>query len=240
MNDLTQTQPQDRRDELKTNLAAVHARIDRACAAAGRDPREISLIAVTKRFPGTDADTLVDLGIRDVGENLDQEASAKVAQLARRAQVRVHFIGQLQSNKARHVAGYADVIQSVDRPRLLSPIARGAGEAGRAVDVLIQVSLDGDPARGGTLPVDVPGLADEIVSRPGLRLRGVMAVAPLDRDPAGAFADLAIVSRSLRERHSQAEWISAGMSSDLEAAVAHGATHLRVGAAILGSRPSRR
>ena len=229
-----------RERELAQRLDALETRVVAACQAAGRPRDDVTVIAVTKRFPVDDLDTLVRLGVRDVGENLDQEASAKAAQMAQRDLVRVHFVGQLQSNKARHVATYADVVHSLDRSRLLTPLSRGAAEHGREVGVLIQVSLDGDPARGGSASDEVPRLAQEVADTEHLRLRGVMAVAPLGADPAAAFARLHEVSQGLRERHPEAWWISAGMSGDLEAAVAQGATHLRVGAAILGSRASRR
>jgi pyridoxal phosphate enzyme (YggS family) len=197
---------------------------------------------VTKTFPASDVRILAALGVRDVGESRDQEASAKAAELTD-LDLRWHFVGRLQSNKARSVAAYASVVQSLDRGSLVGPLSAGAERAGREVGVLIQVSLDGDPARGG-LPVD-PGsgvdallaLADRVVDTPHLALRGVMAVAPRAADPLAAFARLAEVSDRLADLHPAASWRSAGMSGDLEQAVASGATHLRVGSAILGSRP---
>ncbi len=230
----------DRRAELARGLSAVHERIDAACAAAGRTAAEVTLVVVTKRFPASDVDLLAELGVVDVGENLDQEASEKLADMVAPDRVRLHFIGRLQSNKARHVGTYASVVHSVDRPKLLRLLSHGAAEAGRLVDTLIQVSLDGDLERGGALIGSVPSLADAVASTEGLRLRGVMAVAPLEADPRDAFARLRSVGEGIRADHPEATWISAGMSGDLEAAVAEGATHLRVGAAILGPRPSRR
>ena len=229
-----------RRAELEHNLAAVHARIEAACAAAGRDPAEVTLIAVTKFFPASDVDLLADLGVRAVGENRDQEAAAKFAEVTRRADLRVHFIGQLQSNKASSVVGYADVVQSLDRVKLVGALDRAAGRAGRRLEVLVQVALDEAEGRGGVVPAQAPALADAVAASEHLDLRGVMAVAPLGADPAPAFARLRDVADGIRASHPDASWISAGMSGDLEQAVAHGATHLRVGTAILGSRQSHR
>lgn len=228
-----------RRDELRASLAAVRARIDRALADAGRTDA-VSLVVVTKFFPAGDVDLLAELGVTDIGENRDQEASAKVEQLAHRGVLTVHFIGQLQSNKAGSVAHYADVVQSVDRTKVARALDRAAAAAGRVLDVTVQVSLDASEGRGGVAPRDAPALGDLVAGSPALRLRGVMAVAPLDADPRPAFARLREVSDGIRADHPEATWVSAGMSGDLEAAVAEGATHLRVGSAILGSRQSHR
>ncbi|GGB88920.1 alanine racemase [Knoellia flava TL1] len=227
-----------RRDELATRLGEVRARIDRAASAAGRDTGDVELVVVTKYFPASDVNHLVDLGVRHIGENKDQEAGAKVAEIARRDEVTVHFIGQLQSNKAGHVAAYADVVQSVDRAKIVTALDRGAQRHGRRLDVLLQVALDDDEGRGGARPGDVPALADLVEDAEALRLRGVMAVAPLGGDPRRAFARLREVADGIRAGHPDATWVSAGMSADLEDAVAEGATHLRVGTAILGTRPS--
>lgn len=227
-----------RQDELEANLARVHDRIERAARSAGRDPVELELVVVTKNFPASDIDDLVDLGIRHIGENKDQEAGDKVAELARRDGVTVHFIGQLQSNKANHVASYADVVQSVDRPKIVIALDRAAEKSGRRLDVLLQVALDSTGGRGGVAPDEVPGLAELVASTGSLTLRGVMAVASLGGDPRRDFARLREVADGIRAAHQEATWISAGMSGDLEEAVAEGATHLRVGTAILGSRPS--
>lgn len=228
-----------RRAELERSLTQVGERIERACADTGRDPADLTLIVVTKRFPLEDVLALHELGVRDIGENRDQEAGEKVMALRDRLGAdapTVHFIGQLQSNKAGHVAGYADVVQSADRAKIVDALARGAQAAGRELDVLVQVGLDADEGRGGVRPDAAGALADRVAGLDGLRLRGVMAVAPLGADPAPAFARLREVADGIRSNHPDAHWISAGMSGDLEAAVAHGATHLRVGTAILGSR----
>ncbi len=231
----------ERRAELEANLTAVRERIDAACVAAGRPREEVELIVVTKFFPRSDLDLLADIGVRDIGENREQEASAKLADGGTPPGVRTHFIGQLQSKKAGAVARWADVVHSVDRTKLVGALARGAERAGRELTVLLQVDLEegAHGQRGGAAPQDLPALADAVAASP-LRLGGVMAVAPLGADPDPAFARLAEISRGLRETHPEATWISAGMSGDLESAVRHGATHLRVGTAILGTRPDRR
>jgi len=226
-----------RRDQLAANLAAVHARIATACAAAGRDPSEIRLTVVTKFFPASDVRLLAELGVTDVGENRHQEAEAKAAEVADEA-IRWHFIGGLQSNKAAAVAQYADVVESVDRLKLVEPLDRGARDRRLPVECLIQVSLDppGAGGRSGADPVDVLELADRITAAPHLELRGVMGVAPLGGDPAEAFARLAEVAAVVVDSYPAATWISAGMSGDLEEAIAAGATHVRIGSAVLGDR----
>jgi pyridoxal phosphate enzyme (YggS family) len=173
-----------------------------------------------------------------MGENRDQEAAAKAAALSD-LRITWHFVGQVQTNKAASVASYADVVHAVDRLRLVDALSRGAGQARRDVAVLIQVSLDDDPrGRGGARPADVPAVADAVAGAAGLTLRGVMAVAPLGGDPAAAFGRLAEVHERLTRDHPAATWRSAGMSEDFEAAIKAGATHLRVGTALLGRRPA--
>ncbi|HYJ74892.1 MAG TPA: YggS family pyridoxal phosphate-dependent enzyme [Kineosporiaceae bacterium] len=227
-----------RREEVATGLDRVRARISAACAGAARDAADVTLVVVTKTYPASDVALLAELGVRDVGENRDQEAAAKHAAVADLG-LRWHFIGQLQSNKARSVAGYADLVHSVDRPSLVTALDRAAAGHDRVLDCLLQVSLDGDPARGGVPVADLPGLAERAAAAENLRLRGVMAVAPLGADPLRAFAPLRELLATVREHAPQADLISAGMSGDLEAGVTSGATHLRVGSAILGSRPPR-
>ncbi len=231
----------ERRAELARGLDAVRARIAAACAKAERDPADVQLIAVTKFFPVTDVRMLLDLGVRDIGENRDQEASEKLTDpILDGADLTRHFIGQLQSNKAASVVSYADVIHTVDRRKLVGALARAADRLGRTPKVLVQVSLDDAPDRGGAPVADVPALADAVASEPALQLAGVMAVAPLEADPDAAFGRLWEVASRIRADHPHATWVSAGMSGDLEAAVRHGATHLRVGSAILGKRPTLR
>lgn len=223
-----------RREQLAASLSALEERLVAACAAAGRPRDEVRLVAITKTRPASDVALLRDLGVADVGENRDQEARDKAAAVPG---VRWHFVGGLQTNKARSVASYASVVHSVDREPLVDALSAGALRAERVLEVLLQVSLDGDPARGGALPADLPRIAEAAVAAPGLHLAGVMAVAPLGADPAAAFAELAEVSARLRAAHPEATAISAGMSGDLEQAIAAGATHVRVGTALLGERP---
>lgn len=228
----------DRRDELAANLAAVHERIATACASVGRDPAEVTLVVVTKFFPESDVRLLAELGVRAVGENRHQEASAKAAACADLG-LSWHFIGSIQSNKAAAIAAYADVVESVDRVKLVGALDRGAREHGRVVDCLVQVSLDppGSTARGGAAPAEVADVAAAVEDAEALRLRGVMAVAPLGEPPLPAFERLAGIAAELRRVHPGADLVSAGMSGDLEEAVRCGATHVRVGSAILGPRP---
>jgi PLP dependent protein len=234
-----------RRADLSTNLARVQERIRTACRASRRAPDDVQLIVVTKYFPSADIEVLCQLGVTDIGESRDQEASAKIASLPPeiRQRLHLHFIGQVQSNKARSVAAYADTVHSIDRDRLVFALDRAAIAAGRDIGALVQVSLDpgadtgAGAGRGGIPLAGVPALANTIAAAQRLRLRGLMAVAPQGVDPAEAFARLATMAADLRPHHPGATWISAGMSADLESAVANGATHLRVGSAILGSRP---
>ncbi len=254
----------DRRSaERADRLAAVRARISAAGAAAGRDPAEITLIAVTKTYPASDVLALASLGVTDFGENRDQEAAPKAAEVAAAfaaaglaappvtdatgaaagKPVTWHFIGQLQTNKAHSVAGYADVVHSVDRTRLVRALGAAAATmppgrnvAGAALSCLVQVSLDADPSRGGVPADRVLEIAKAIEAEPWLALGGLMAVAPLDADPVRAFAPLRRLSAVVRSVNPAATVISAGMSGDLEPAVAAGATHLRIGTALLGNR----
>jgi PLP dependent protein len=227
--------PDARTAVLAANLAALRRRIATACASAGRDPAELTLIAVTKTFPAEDVLRLLALGVPDIGENRDQEARAKAAAVP---QARWHFVGRLQRNKCRSLARYASVVHSVDRLELVPALDDGVRRAGRdRLDVLVQVGFDRVPGRGGARPADVPALADAVAGTVALRLRGVMTIAPLGEDPVPAFADLAAIAARLRADHPHATVISAGMSGDLEQAIQHGATHLRVGTALLGGRP---
>ena len=227
-----------RRDEVAANLARVRDRIVSACGDSGRDPAEVTLVVVTKFFPVSDVRLLAELGVTDLGENRHQEAEAKAAE-CRDLDVRWHFVGGLQSNKAAAVAAYADVVESVDRRKLVRRLDEGAHGRSRPVDCLIQVSLDDPDAEGrsGAVPDDVPALAETIEAAGMLRLRGLMAVAPLGVDPRGPYQRLAAIHADLLASRPEATWLSAGMSGDLEEAVRAGATHVRIGTAILGSRP---
>jgi len=227
-----------RREELAARLAEVRRRIAKACAAAGRDAGDITLIAVTKTRPASDVRLLSELGLFDVGENRDSEAAPKAAQCAD-LNLTWHFIGQLQTNKAASVVRYASVVHSVDRLRLIRALGQAARRAERVIDCLIEVSLDGDPARGGAPAAEVPALAEALDAEPGVVLGGVMAIAPLGMVPADAFARLLASAEAVRAVRPSATVISAGMSGDLEAAVEAGATHLRIGTALLGDRGPR-
>ena len=225
-------------DELRSNLDVVRRRIADATAAAGRTD-EVGLVVVTKFFPASDVRLLAELGVTDVGENRHQEAEVKAAECADLG-LRWHFIGGLQSNKAAAVAAYADMVETLDRPKLVAPLGRGADARGNAVDVLIQVSLD-PPGANNRAGVDPDGLADlagQVALAEHLQLRGLMAVAPLGEDPMVSFERLANIRLGFLEQHPDATVLSAGMSGDLEAAITHGATHVRVGSAVLGPRPA--
>ncbi|MBB4910330.1 YggS family pyridoxal phosphate-dependent enzyme [Actinophytocola algeriensis] len=235
----------DRRAEIAAALDTVRERITAACRAAGRAENTVRLIAVTKTFPASDAALLTDLGVVDLGENREQEAGTKVADLRELrpdATVRWHMLGRLQRNKARAVARWAAEIQSVDSDRLVDALdkavrnAREAGDRTTPLDVLVQVSIDSDPERGGA-PLDtLMPLADHVARSSELRLRGLMAVAPLTMTPDEAFERLARASDRLREDHPEATELSSGMTGDLESAVTHGSTCVRVGTALLGTR----
>ncbi len=247
MTDMSAMVRPDRRAELAAGLARVRARIADACAAAGRDRGEVTLVAVTKTYPAGDVVALADLGVTDVGENRDQEAAPKAAEAAAAgAMPRWHFIGQLQRNKCRSVVRYADVVQSVDSLRLAGALDAAAAGRDRPLDVLVQVSIDGDPARGGALPDSadpdrgLDPVAEAVAGAGALRLGGLMAVAPLGWEPERAFARLAEVAHRFRGRFPEATVLSAGMSGDLEIAIGYGATHVRVGGALLGMRPTLR
>ncbi|EST23200.1 YggS family pyridoxal phosphate-dependent enzyme [Streptomyces roseochromogenus] len=250
----------DRKTELAGNLAKVEQRIAAACVAAGRRREEVTLIVVTKTYPASDVRILSELGVRHVAENRDQDAAPKAAACAD-LPLTWHFVGQLQTNKVRSVVGYADVVQSVDRTRLVTALSKEAVRAGREVGCLLQVALDAGESerepegarsslqgrwretggRGGVAPGGIEELADVVARAPGLRLDGLMTVAPLTGEYAGreraAFERLMDLSTDLRRTHPAATMVSAGMSADLEQAVAAGATHVRVGTAVLGVRP---
>lgn len=216
---------------LADRLHEVDSRIAEAARAAGRDPAELTRIVVTKFHPASVVRELVQLGVKDVGENRHQEAVAKAAEVAD-LDLAWHFVGQLQSNKARAVRRYASAVHSVDRSSLVAALASDSG----ALDCFIELNLTGDPGRGGVAPDDAPRLAEQVASTPGLLLRGVMAVAPLDAEPRRAFSRVRAISDSIRSVMPDATAISMGMSEDFAEAIAEGATHLRIGTAITGKR----
>jgi pyridoxal phosphate enzyme (YggS family) len=231
-----------REGELRGNVEQVRERIRAACEAAGRPEDSVTLVAITKTFPIEDVRTLASLGVTDTGENREQELKAKAPDAP---ELTWHFVGQLQSNKARSVVRLAQVVHSVDRVSLVGALSKAAVAEEKTVRCLLQVSLasygpegaETGMSRGGVAPGDVPDLAAAVAEADGLELGGVMAVAPLGSDPDEAFAALRAVSSRLRSEHAGAGWISAGMTGDLEAAIRQGATHVRLGRALLGTRP---
>ena len=225
-----------RRVDLRSRLADVDARISDAARSAGRDPSEITRIVVTKFHPAAMIGELHALGVRDVAESRQQELDAKRAELAGLDGLRWHMVGQVQTKKARTVRAAADVVDSVQRDSLADAL-HAADPDGAPLDVLLQVNLTDDPARGGVVPGLLVQLAEHVLTAcPSLRVRGVMAVAPLGEEPAAAFERVARAAETLRGTIADATWISAGMSGDFAEAIAHGATHLRIGTAITGPR----
>ena len=216
--------------EISANLQAITARIVSAAESAGRSPEEITLIAVTKTFPVTDVKILYELGVRDFGENRDQEGSVKFSELP--GDSNWHFQGQIQSNKLKSIAAWADVIHSIDdishAKKLSSLVA--------AKDIFVQVSLDNLPGRGGVNPEQLLEFLGEVTAHANLKVRGLMAVAPLDEPPLEAFKRLKTLSETVIKTHPNTWEISAGMSNDFEAAISQGATLIRIGSQILGVR----
>ena len=224
-----------RQAEIAANLDRVETQIAQACEAAGRARDEVTLIAVTKTYPASDAEILAELGVADVGENWHPEAERKKSET--RADLRWHFLGGLQTNKAAAVAKYADMVHSVDRPKLVRALNQGAESAGRILDCLVQVDLDTtDPGRAGVEPDKALELADLVSQSDHLHLAGLMVVAPLGVDPEPVFAQLATLSKQLQELHPSASVVSAGMSQDFATAIKYGTTHVRIGRSILGNR----
>jgi len=228
--------------ELSGRLNAVTRGISAACLDVGRSDSDITLIVVTKFHPASLVRDLAELGVRDVGENRNQEAAAKALEL-RELNLTWHFIGQLQSNKARAALEYTDVIHSIDRPSLVSALDRAwndrAEDAGDQTPIrgFIQLNLTTDPVRGGVALADLVPFAEDMAARPAFDVQGIMAVAPVDEDPNAAFERVALASQRLQTVIPGARFISAGMSHDYPQAIAHGATHLRIGSAITGNRP---
>lgn len=225
--------------DLASRLADLDLRVGEAARSAGRDPGELTRIVVTKFHPASLVRELHALGVRDVGENRQQELTAKSAETADLAGLTWHFIGQAQTNKARQIRLAARVVHSVDRERLVTALDAAAEPGDERLDVLVQVNLTDDPGRGGVAPAAVESFAERVAAARTLRLRGVMAVAPLDEPPAAAFERLAGCAERVRAVAPDATWISAGMTADFVEAIACGATHLRIGSAITGPRPAR-
>jgi PLP dependent protein len=218
--------------ELADRLESVRGSIADAARDAGRHPNEITTIVVTKFQPASLVAELAALGVEDFGENRHQEAQAKAAELAPLG-LRWHFVGQLQGKKAKQVRGYATAIHSVDRPSLVDALRSDAG----TIDAFVQVNLTDDPGRGGVQPDEVERLVEQVLATPGLRLRGLMAVAPLGEPPRPAFARMHLLSERVRNLAPDAQALSMGMSHDFREAILEGATHLRIGTAITGNRP---
>ncbi|NEN06100.1 YggS family pyridoxal phosphate-dependent enzyme [Diaminobutyricibacter tongyongensis] len=229
----TSTSPTSSSSPLAERLAAVRHGIEDAAREAGRDPGELTTIVVTKFHPASLIRELASLGVTDVGENRHQEAQAKAAELSD-LDLTWHFVGQLQGKKARQVRAYAQVIHSVDRLSLVDALR----SEDATVDCFVQLNLTPDPGRGGVAERDLEPLVEHVLDTPGLRLLGVMAVAPLDEDPRAAFARVRAASERVRRLSPGATAISAGMSQDYAEAIAEGATHLRIGTAITGNRPA--
>jgi pyridoxal phosphate enzyme (YggS family) len=225
----------NRLEELTQNLAEINLRIETACRDFGRNFNEVKLISVTKTWPASDIRLLHKLGLKDFGESRDQEAMQKVEELSD-LDARWHFIGQVQSNKLNHIAKYADVVHALDREKVVTGLDAAAAKAGRRITGLLQISLDGDESRGGVAIDSALALAEVFSGCSNLDFGGVMAVAPLDGDADVAFAALHTISTKIQVRFPQATMISAGMSQDLEIALKNGATHLRIGSALLGKR----
>ena len=217
-----------RKVEITKNLQDVRDRINSAAHSADRDPAEIELIVVTKTFPISDIEILCELGELNFGENRDQEADPK----AQVIEARWHFQGQIQSNKIKSICAWADVIHSISSEKEILKFAQSP----RKHQVFLQVSLDGELGRGGANPADLAALAELVNQSNNLELLGLMAVAPLGVDPEKAFAHLAQINQGFKSQFPNSRYLSAGMSGDFEAAIKFGATHIRVGSSILGSR----
>jgi len=222
-----------RKDQILSNLESVKEKISAAAQAAGRSPSEITLIAVTKTFPVSDLEILYELGVRNFGENRDQEAAPKVSALP--ADITWHFQGGIQSNKLKSISNWASVIHSVDKFEYALMISQFS--VGKTKEIFIQVSLDTLPqSREGVDPADLMQLAEQIMSLPNLEVKGLMAVAPLDQPTEQAFVRLQQIQQKFIQLYPAASSLSSGMSGDYELAISLGATHVRIGSSILGNR----
>ena len=223
---------------LAERLAAIQQRIAVAATASNRSLETIKLIVVTKNHPAQLALDLLSLGMRDFGENRDQEAAPKSEEVRSKSSIehRWHFIGQLQSNKVKSVVSYADSVHSLDRQSLLDALGKATADRAKPLDVFIQLNLTDDPGRGGIQPGSLLPFAENVLAHPGLNLRGVMGVAALDQELDRDFSAIRAASEALKTLRPEADQISAGMSEDFETAIGYGATHLRIGSAITGKR----
>lgn len=220
-----------REDELSSNLNSVRQRVEQAARRVGRTYNEINLIVVTKTYPASDVEILHKLGVRDFAENRDHEGREKSAIVP----ATWHFQGQIQSNKISSIASWANVVHSLDDPRHTRLLSAAVPES-KVISIFIQVCLDPQPGRGGILPQELSPLAELVLEQRSLKLEGLMAVAPLGEDPEKAFSRLSRIHSDFRQQFPFASSLSAGMSGDFEIAISHGATHVRVGSSILGSR----
>jgi pyridoxal phosphate enzyme (YggS family) len=227
--------------QLASRYQQVLARIASACLASGRNESDVELVAITKNHPAEVVAELVDLGHLHFGENRDQEASPKSLRLAEirpDSKPTWHFVGQLQSNKVKSVLRYARVIHSIDRASLVSELAKQLPKFEGSYSGFIELNLTADPGRGGVLPENLPALAESVLNLENFELLGVMAVAGLGEDPKAEFEKVLSASSKLQELAPSANQLSIGMSEDFEVAIAMGATHIRVGSAITGPRPT--
>lgn len=221
-----------RAESLASSLESVKSRIDQAAKSVDRALEEITLIAVTKTYPASDAEILSKLGVTDFGENRDSEGAEKAASV----EGTWHFQGQIQSKKLKSISSWASVIHSIDSLEHLAKLAKALENSGKVMDVFLQLSLDGDSGRGGVLASDLSPLADFVVKNPSLALMGLMCVPPVAAEVEESFAKIQMEHLRFLRGYPQAIYLSAGMSSDFESAIKHGATHIRVGSEILGSR----
>ena len=221
-----------RADFIKESLGLVKEQIAAAATGAGRSVDEITLIAVTKTYPVSDVEILHNLGQRNFGENRSEEGAEKSAQV----NGSWHYQGQVQSRKLRDIAEWATFIHSIDSPDHAVKLSRICGEIGKEISIFLQLSLDGAPDRGGVIATEILALADKVAELPNINLAGLMCVPPVAYEHQRAFSEIAQIHQKFISTFSQAKSLSAGMSSDFEVAITHGATHLRIGSQILGSR----
>ena len=226
--------------DLQSRYQAIIDRMAAAATSSSRDLDEVTLVVVTKNHPEQLVLDLLDLGARDFGENRDQDASPKAKIISDKTDQRFdwHFIGQLQTNKVKSVLEYASFLHSLDRPSLLDELQKRTGERENPLKVFVQVNLTDDEARGGVSPADLDGFAERVLESPGLELVGLMGVGGLEVAPEAEFERLASLSQQIQRLAPAATGLSMGMSGDFEAAIAYGATHLRIGTAITGNRPN--
>jgi pyridoxal phosphate enzyme (YggS family) len=219
--------------EIAQALKSVEDRIAEAATKAGRARNEITLIAVTKTYPASDVEILRNLGVQNFGENRNEEGVAKSALVSGTW----HFQGQVQSRKLRDIASWATYIHSLDSADHIEKLSRIATEIGKEISIFLQLSLDGAPGRGGVVASELRALADSVANLPQIKLVGLMCVPPVELEHERAFSEIADIHQGFLANFPTANFLSAGMSSDYELAITHGATHLRVGSQILGSRP---